>query len=112
MKITQDLILDASTEKAFKIVYAKQNDENSRVLRISIFAATYPEMDSEVIFYATRENGQVGTSAGTVNEDKTLTVPIPSWALQAEGKHTCSITVDKDGVRRFTLHFTLMVEKE
>ena len=113
MKIIQELSLDTSRENVYKVVHAKQYDEDSRFLKITVTTQGEEqeiESGSTIVFSAKRADLQEKDFAGDVNADGTVTVPLPNWMLQQAGKCACSISVIRDGEKFSTLNFTVYVE--
>ena len=113
MKIIQELSLDTSRENVYKVIHAKQYDEDSRFLKITVTTQGEEqeiENGSTIVFSAKRADLQEKDFAGDVNADGTITVPLPNWMLQQAGKCACSISVIKDGEKFSTLNFTVYVE--
>lgn len=114
MKITQELTLDIARDNSYKIVRAKQYDEDSRFLKITITnrgeIIKIPS-GATVILGVKRADAECGDFAGTVNtKDGTVTVPIPNWMLQVAGNNICDISIIKDGERFSTSNFNVLVE--
>ena len=113
MKIIQELSLDTSRENVYKVIHAKQYDEDSRFLKITVTTQGEEqeiESGSTIVFSAKRADLQEKDFAGDVNADGTVTVPLPNWMLQQAGKCACSISVIRDGEKFSTLNFTVYVE--
>lgn len=114
MKITQELTLDIARDNSYKIVRAKQYDEDSRFLKITITnrgeIIKIPS-GATVILGVKRADAECGDFAGTVNaKDGTVTVPIPNWVLQVAGNNICDVSIIKDGERFSTSNFNVLVE--
>ena len=113
MKITQELTLDTSRENAYKVVHAKQYDEDSRFLKVTI-TTRGEEIDvpsgATVVFGVKRADLESHDFAGVVNADGTVTVPLTNWMLQVAGKCVCDVSIIKDGEKFSTLNFSVLVE--
>ena len=113
MKITQELSLDTSRENAYKVVHAKQYDEDSRFLKVTI-TTRGEEIDipsgATVVFGVKRADLESHDFAGVVNTDGTVTVPLTNWMLQVAGKCVCDVSIIKDGEKFSTLNFSVFVE--
>ena len=113
MKITQELTLDTSRENAYKVVHAKQFDEDSRFLKVTI-TTRGEEIEipsgATVVFGVKRADLESHDFAGVVNADGTVTVPLTNWMLQVAGKCVCDVSIIKDGEKFSTLNFNVLVE--
>lgn len=124
----QEIVLDVAHENSFKILHAKQYDENSRFLKITVAqngAPIHVGAGHTVVMSIVRADkeektieGRLGreddvdnypTSAGVF--DGTVVVPFPNWMLQVDGKCFCEVSIVKDGAKLTTLTFTVLVEK-
>lgn len=113
MKITQELTLDTSRENAYKVVHAKQYDEDSRFLKVTI-TTRGEEIEvpsgATVVFSVKRADLESHDFAGVVNADGTVTVPLTNWMLQVAGKCVCDVSIIKDSEKFSTLNFSVLVE--
>lgn len=115
MEIIQELTLDTLRENTFKVIYAKQYDQNTRKLIITVTAQgeerTVKSTDviSLSITRADSEYSEFGTCS--LSQGKIL-VTLPNWLLQCAGKSVCHISlVENNGSGRLsTLDFIVDVE--
>lgn len=114
IQITQPITLDVWRKTIFDAIIAKQYDVNSRFLIVTINENgekyTVPATAS-VSINCLRPDGQSNSYAGEANDDGTVTVPIPAWALQLDGNVECDITVADDVSVLKTLKFTVEVQE-
>lgn len=114
MKIIQELTLDTHIENAYKMIVAKQYDEDSRFIRVTI-AANKQKIDVPqeciVTLEVKRADFECKVFEGLVEEGGTVLVPLVNWMLVHEGKCTCSIAIIQGTEKLSTLNFTVAVEK-
>jgi hypothetical protein len=114
-QIIREISVDVARENTFSAIVAKQNDSNSRFLKVTLKNEGEPlEIASSSIatINALREDGTAEAFLGTVNEDGTVTVPLSNWMLALDGTVKCDVTiVDTDSRKLTTTMFTLSVEE-
>lgn len=97
------------------VLTAKQNDIDSRYIRVTLTDAGSPvsiPVGSVVAIEFKRPDATSSKAIGIVNEDGTATVPIPSVALELAGIVTATITVSEGGVRLSSCNFRIVVESD
>lgn len=114
--ITKDIVLDVSRETAFNAILAKQNDLNTRFLKVKLTNEGTPisvKADTIATINAARKTGRAKSFKGTVNNDGTVTVPITSWMLKNAGTLRCDISViDVDSEQKLTsMPFDILVDR-
>ncbi len=115
IKIVKELMLDVMLDNNNDgTVSAKQNDVDSRFIKITITADRHPvEINplSTVMINACRPDGEASGFVGEVNSDGTVTVPITTWMLKVSGAVKCDVSVF-DGVEKLTtMPFYINVEE-
>lgn len=114
MVITREISVDVAKRNVFSAIVAKQLDNNSRFLKVTItnlgeklsVAAT-----STVVINALREDGLSKAFLGEANDDGTVTVPLTLWMLELDGEVKCDISVVGTEDRKLTtMTFILAVE--
>ena len=114
MVITREISVDVAKRNVFSAIVAKQLDNNSRFLKVTItnlgeklsVAAT-----STVVINALREDGLSKAFLGEANADGTVTVPLTLWMLELDGEVKCDISVVGTEDRKLTtMTFILAVE--
>ena len=113
--IEKKLILDVSRENTSIEVRAKQNDVNSRFLRIALKSGIRPitvDSDAVVTINAKRTDGQAKSFQGSVNDDGTVIVPITRWMMEKAETLICDVSViDATSERKLTtMAFNLVIE--
>ena len=114
-QITGEISLDVAQKNVFQPITTKQNDSNSRFLKITVTDNGKPltiMSTSTVLVNALRSDGESKSFAGSVNSDGTVTVPLTNWTLALDGEVRCDVTViDSDNRKLTTTLFSLMVER-
>ncbi len=113
--IVKKIMIDCIKPNRFRTTIAKQGDMNSRFLLATIANDGVPisiESDATVIINGIRPDGETKSFGGTVNDDGTVTVPIPNWMLKIEGHLDCEIVIINPTTqeRLSTTKFTVEVE--
>lgn len=115
-EITNVIKVDCSIPNRFVKLSSKQADVSSRFLSVQITNNNENisvDATDTVIINCERADGQKRSFSGTVNQDGTVTVPVPNWLLEKEGNACCDISVldTNNVVRLTTLAFSLYIEK-
>lgn len=114
--ITKEIVLDVARENNIHTIIAKQNDFNTRFLRVQLTNEGTPisvKADAIATINAAKKIGQAKSFKGTVNSDGTVTVPITGWMLDKAGTLRCDISViDVDTEQKLTsMPFEIYVDK-
>lgn len=113
-KIYQELKLDVLKANNAIRIQAKQNDVDSRYLKVTVTEDGKPiDMSgfTSVQINVKRDDGENEAFAGEIAEGVVI-VPIPSWALEVAGYASCDISMlNGEGEILTTLSFRLYVEK-
>lgn len=112
--ITKAIKLETTQQNLIQAVIAKQNDCNSRYLKVTFLdeGAVIPlDSASEVTINAERQDGAAKSFFGVVNDDDTATVPLHSWILELDGIVNCDISIIGADSRLTTTGFVVKVEK-
>jgi len=112
--VTREISIDVSKQSVFQTIYAKQNDSNSRFLKVWLMDCderlVIPS-GSTVLIDACREDESAKAFVGTLNEDNSITVPLTNWMLELDGIVKCDITVvDSEERKLSSAIFYLNVE--
>lgn len=111
-EVTADVVKRGST----RTIYAKQNDFNSRFLKVRIQADgkdIVVKSTSTVILNVERSDNAKDMFYGAVNEDGTVTTPLTSWMLALEGTLVCDISIvsiNPSEAKLTTMKFNIVVE--
>ena len=112
--ITKAIKLETTQQNLIQAVIAKQNDCNSRFLKVTFLnEGTIIPLDSssDVTINAERKDGSSKSFFGVVNDDDTATVPLHSWILELDGEVSCDISIIGSDSRLTTTGFVVKVEK-
>ncbi len=113
--IVKEIKLETTRQNLIQAVIAKQNDCNSRFLKVTFLdeGAIIPlHSTAKVTINANRKDGVAKNFFGEVNEDNTATVPLHSWILELDGNVECDVSIlEDDGSKLTTTSFVVIVEK-
>ncbi len=114
-KIVKEISVDVAAVNFGCHVDAKQNDSNSRFLKVTLTNEGVPVEiggDTAVTVNVLRADGERKIFAGDVNADGSVTVPIADWLLAVSGCAECDISVvDADGRKLTSFLFEVEVER-
>lgn len=115
VQVTKRIALEVSKPNPFKVIVAKQGDNRSRFLKVTICDDTKKiivPQTATVIINALRDDEESKMFAGVVNSDGSVTVPLTAWMLEFSGIITSDISIiDEEGRKLSTTSFTIEVEK-
>lgn len=113
-QITKEIVVDVAKKNLFQAIVAKQNDNNSRFLKVTLCnEGVKIEIPSSAtaIINAERADSSSKAFAGTVNADGTVTVPLTNWMLGLDDVVRCSISVIGSDEQKLTsTSFSIDVE--
>ena len=115
-QIIKEIRVDVSQPNVFQAIVAKQNDCNSRFLKITLTDCGVKisiETTAKVTINANRPDGQSQSFIGQANDDGTVTVPLAQWMLLVVGLLKCDVSVidTKDSERLTTTTFYVDVQE-
>lgn len=114
-KVIQDITLEVIKPNRFQAIVAKQYDDNSRFLRVSLVndgEKIEIQKTSTAVINANRIDGESESFVGETNDDGTATLPLNYWMLSLEGNLYCDVSIlDADGRKLTSTSFTVLVEK-
>lgn len=113
-QIIKDITVDVARKNLFQAIVAKQNDCNSRFLKVTLVnegtKIDIPATATAVI-NAERANGTSHAYMGTINDDGTVTVPLTTWMLALDDFVRCSISIfSADEQKLSSTSFSIEVE--
>lgn len=116
MRLEKELTIDCSTPNRFKATVGKQGDKDTRFFKVTITKDGEKQnvnSGEAVLINCKRADGEKKAFSGEVNQDNTVTVPLPNWLLEKEGDAVCDISIlDMNNETRLTtLSFSLYIEK-
>lgn len=113
-QITKEITVDVAKKNLFQAIVAKQNDSNSRFLKVTLCnEGTKIEVPSNATALINAERADDGSKAfaGTVNGDGTVTVPLTNWMLELDDIVRCSISIiGSDEEKLTSTSFSVEVE--
>lgn len=113
IQIVKEIAVDVAARNVFQAIVAKQNDSNSRFLKVMLCnEGTKIEVPSTatVSINAKRADGNSNAFDGTVNSDGTVEVPITTWMLELDDVVRCSISVNVENSKLTSTAFSIDVE--
>ena len=115
-QITKEITVDVARKTRFQaLVVAKQNDDNSRFLKITVCndgARLTVSSTSTATINAERADGQSKAFRATINDDGTVTAPLTCWMLDVDGVLRCSISIISANDQKLTsTSFSIDVER-
>lgn len=114
MIVTREISVDVSKRNVFSAIVAKQNDSNSRFLKVTITnlgEKMSVDANATVIINALRKDGAAKSFMGEANGDGTVTVPLTVWMLELDDEVQCDISIISTEDRKLTTTtFILAVE--
>lgn len=113
MQTIKELSLSVSEQTGTKTIFAKQCDNNSRFLRVTIYnGATRVTVaqGTTVMINACRRDGKSDAFFGEICEDGTLLFPINGWMLELGGNVLCDVSLTTDEDTLSTERFVVRVE--
>lgn len=114
MNITQNLTLDLTKRAAFQYVNAKQGDNGSRFVKITLTdgGVNYrPPAGSAATFRAQKPDGTMVLNQAVVNDDGTVTVELTQQTLAVSGDVAADVCLtDNGGAQLSSVSFIIHVE--
>ena len=112
--VVKPITVEVSKPNVFQAIAAKQNDSNSRFLKVT-FVNEGEKIDipssAKVTINAERNDGQSDSFFGAVNDDGTAIVPIHSWILELPGYVDCDVSIIEEDSKLTCTTFSLLVEE-
>jgi hypothetical protein len=112
--VIKPITVEVSKPNVFQAIAAKQNDCNSRFLKVTFVnegEKIFISPSATVTINATRNDGESESFFGTVNSDGTATVPIHSWILELVGYVDCDVSIIEADSKLTCTTFSLLIEK-
>lgn len=115
LKITKEITLDVSRLNRFQSIIAKQNDKDSRYLKVSVAdegnVLIIPS-SAKVTITATRPDKFSSSFLGEVNEEGKAIVPLSPWMLELDGSISCEVSIITEESVLTTTSFNVDVEPD
>lgn len=112
--ITHEVKLDVSRQNTFRPIIAKQYDNNSRFLHVTVMndgSKFNIPAGAQVSINVDRPDNQRQSFSGTVESDGTATIALSPWILAVDGMVTCDVSIVEGSSRLTTTSFKINVEK-
>jgi hypothetical protein len=113
-KIIQEIELEVAKPNLFQAIVAKQNDYNSRFLKVA-FVNNGEKINIDATLTATinaeRPDGASKRFDAVVNDDGTVTAPLTGWMLELQGFVSCDISVITADGKLTTTDFSINVNE-
>ena len=114
-QIIREITVDVAQTNNLRAITAKQNDLNSRFLKINITNEGEPikvEPTRTITMNVKRTDNTVRMFYGSVNDDGSVIVPLTAWMLELEGSINCDVSIisEKDLQKLTTMQFSIYVE--
>ena len=113
-RIVQEINLEVAKPNLFQAIVAKQNDYNSRFLKVT-FVNNGEKINIDATLTATinaeRPDGASKRFEAVVNDDGTVTAPLVGWMLELQGFVNCDISVMTEDGRLTTTDFSINVNE-
>lgn len=112
--VIKPITVEVSKPNVFQAIAAKQNDSNSRFLKVTFVnegEKIYIIPSAKVTINAERKDGHSNSFLGVVNDDGTATVPIHSEMLELPGYVNCDVSIIEEDSKLTSTTFTLLVEE-
>ena len=113
LKITKEITLDVSRLNRFQSIIAKQNDKDSRYLKVSVAEegnVLIIPSSAKVTITATRPDKLSSSFLGEVNEEGKAIVPLSPWMLELDGSLSCEVSIITEESVLTTTSFNVDVE--
>lgn len=115
LKITKEITLDVSRLNRFQSIIAKQNDKDSRYLKVSVAdegnVLIIPS-SAKVTITATRPDKLSSSFLGKISEDGKAIVPLSPWMLELDGSLSCEVSIITEESVLKTTSFFVDVEPD
>lgn len=100
MEYTRNIVLDVNAVSAAAVVKAKQGDNSTRFINITLHRdgiPVTPEEGATVQFRLEKPDRHAVLNSGTINTDGSVTVELTGQCTAVPGRATADISVMKDG---------------
>lgn len=115
LKITKEITLDVSRLNRFQSIIAKQNDKDSRYLKVSVAEegnVLIIPSSAKVTITATRPDKLSSSFLGKISEDGKAIVPLSPWMLELDGSLSCEVSIITEESVLKTTSFYVDVEPD
>lgn len=112
--VVKPITVEVSKPNVFQAIAAKQNDCNSRFLKVTFVnegEKIFITPSASVTINAKRNDGESESFFGEVNDDGTANLPIHSWMLALPGYVECDISIIEADSKLTCTTFSLLIEE-
>ncbi len=104
-EITRKITVDLARRGNVRLIFARQNDFNSRRIVINLTDGGAPfkvEQTSVVIVNFARSDGTSGAFNGKIEDDGSVSIVLGAWPLSVVGEVKCSVSIFSDNEKKLT----------
>ena len=104
-EITRKITVDLARRGNSRLIFARQNDFNSRKIVINLTNAGVPfwvEKSCSVLVNFLRPDGESAAFYGSVEDDGSVSIILGSWQLAVVGEVKCSVSIFSDIEQKLT----------
>lgn len=104
-EITRKITVDLARRGNVRLIFARQNDFNSRRIVIYLTDGGVPfkvEKTNVAIFNFARPDGESGAFAGQIEDDGSVSIVLGGWPLSVVGEVKCSLSIFSDDEKKIT----------
>ena len=112
-EITRKITVDLARRGNVRLIFARQNDFNSRRINIKLTdggAPFFVEKTSVAIVNFLRSDGTSGAFNGVIEDDGSVSIVLGVWQLAVVGEVKCSVSIFSDEKKITSSDFFLDVE--
>lgn len=114
-KVIKNVTASVTNKNNFEAIIAKQNDQASRFLKITLTNSNemirVKSSTARAMVNFCRSDGQAKSFACEINADGTITAPLTKWALEVADQLSCSISIYDESSKLTSTSFRIDVEK-
>lgn len=115
MQDIREIMLDIDRKSAFQVLYAKQGDNDSRFIKITMTKngeKIMPGSGDTAAFNGLKPDGNSFINEAVINDDGTITVELTDQVLAVDGAVHADVSIINSGSVLSTANFTINVEKK
>lgn len=104
-EITRKITVDLARRGNVRLIFARQNDFNSRRIVVNLTDGGVPfkvEKTNVAIFNFARPDGESGAFAGQIEDDGSVSIVLGGWPLSVVGEVKCSLSIFSDDEKKLT----------
>ena len=104
-EITRKITVDLARRGNSRLIFARQNDFNSRKIVINLTNAGVPfgiKKNCSVLVNFSRPDGESAAFCGDVEDDGSVSIVLGSWQLAVVGEVKCSVSIFSSNEKKLT----------